>query len=164
MRLLVCPSTASAFQPTSVFPSMDSRSNRSPASRISLWRWDSQYLFVNLKITSKSNSIVSQSHAGEDAPVSTHPHEPRTQIHPWRTLDFRRCFFLFVLSELYSNIALLLLETHATISTKTVLGRMVWRQKIHCLLRIATASHRDDTASGEHLYLTEHTWYEFGSS
>ena len=77
----------------SVFPSIDSRSNRSPASRISLWRWDSQYPFVNLKITSKSNSIVSQSHAGEDAPVSTHPHEPRTQIHPWRTLDFGHCFF-----------------------------------------------------------------------
>jgi hypothetical protein len=101
---------------------MDLRSNRSPASRISLWRWNSQNPFVNLKITSKSNGALGQLYAGEGAPFPTHPHEPITQIHPLRTLDFETSFSLFVLSELYSSPELLLLETQATISAKTVLA------------------------------------------
>lgn len=96
--------------------------------------------------------------------ASLHPSTQTQNTNPsLENIRLWALFFLFVLSGLYSNTALLLLETHATASTKTVLGRMVWRQKIHCLVQIATTSHRDDTASGEHLYLTGHTWYGFGS-
>jgi hypothetical protein len=128
VRLLACPSVTSASQPMSDHVSLGSRSPRSPVSRISSWRWNSQYPFVNLKITSKSNVRIDQSHAGVKAPFSTHPHEPIARLHPWRTLD---SIFIFLVCSfgavLQCCIATASISSHN--SAKAVSGCMVWRKR-----------------------------------